>query len=380
MEILTIQISARVTDMRALVGAAALGSLVGLSIGGAYLAGGLARTAVVHARITRLADAAHKGFSDTALAVAANDAPGALAIARRHDPLAGSVQDARERRLNDWADQLQARHGIPGSGRPTLLRASLDLGGGPVAVRPFTLRGALDQSRDLECLTQAVYYESRGETPSGMQAVAQVVLNRVRHRAFPKTICGVVFQGASLGGCQFSFACDGSVDRATDPVSWRRSQDIAAKALDGRVMAAVGNATYFHTAAVTPDWSRYLVRIGQVGGHLFYRFAGRNGASSMFNGTVEPSESMPAAPAVETPVYASLGPSAPASAPAPQAKEAAPVSVASLFISTATQAVEHAAAAASGVAESARAPAQPPAAKAEAGRAEDGKGGGSSEH
>ena len=359
--------------MRALVGAAALGSLVGLSIGGAYLAGGLARTAVVHARITRLADAAHKGFSDTALAVAANDAPGALAIARRHDPLSGSLQDARERRLNDWADQLQARHGVAGGERPGLLRASLDLGGAPVAVRPFTLRGALDQSRDLECLTQAVYYEARGETPAGMQAVAQVVLNRVRHRAFPKTICGVVFQGASMGGCQFSFACDGSVDRVTDPIAWRRSQDIAARALDGRVMAAVGNATYFHTASVTPDWSRYLVRIGQVGGHLFYRFAGHDGAASMFNGAVEPSQAPSAAPPAETPVYASLGPAAPA--PAPQAKEPAPVSVASLFLTSATQAVEHAAAAAAGATETARAPAPAPA-KAEPARGDEGKGGG----
>ena len=72
---MTIQKSTRATDMRALVGAAALGSLVGLSIGGAYLAGGLARTAVVHARITRLADAAHEGFSDTALAVAPSREP-----------------------------------------------------------------------------------------------------------------------------------------------------------------------------------------------------------------------------------------------------------------------------------------------------------------
>ena len=79
--------------MRALVGAAALGSLVGLSIGGAYLAGGLARTAVVHARISRLADFAQEGFSETALTGAANDAPGALAIARRHDPFSGTVQD-----------------------------------------------------------------------------------------------------------------------------------------------------------------------------------------------------------------------------------------------------------------------------------------------
>ena len=274
---MTIHITARASDMRALVGAAALGSLVGLSIGGAYLAGGLARTAVVHARITRLADAAHKGFSETALAVAANDAPGALAIARRHDPLSGSVQDARERRLSEWADQLEARRGLEGglAGRSLLLRASLDGGGGHgrlEAMRPFSLRGALDQSRDLECLTQAVYYEDRGDTPTGMQAVAQVVLNRVRHRSFPKTICGVVFQGVAMGGgCQFSFACDGSVDRVIDRVAWRHAESIAAKALDGKVMAAVGNATYFHTAAVSPEWSKYLVRIGQVGAHIFYR-------------------------------------------------------------------------------------------------------------
>jgi spore germination cell wall hydrolase CwlJ-like protein len=374
MEILTIQNSARATDMRALVGAAALGSLVGLSIGGAYLAGGLARTAVVHARITRLADAAHKGFSDKALAVAADDAPGALAIARRHDPLSGAVQDARERRLNEWADQLETRRSANGGRNASLLRASLDLGAGPVAVRPFTLRGALDQSRDLECLTQAVYYEARGETPAGMQAVAQVVLNRVRHRAFPKTICGVVFQGASLGGCQFSFACDGSVDREIDRIAWRRSQDIAARALDGRVMAAVGNATYFHTVAVTPDWSHYLVRIGQVGGHLFYRFSGRNGAASMFNGAVEPSQALPKATPAETPVYASLGPSSPGSS----AKDGQPVSVASLFLSTATQAVEHAAAAATG-GESARAAPATPAGKPDVQRGDDGKGSGTAE-
>ena len=156
-------------------------------------------------------------------------------------------------------------------------------------------------------------------------------------------------------------------------IAWRRSQDLAAKALDGRVMAAVGNATYFHTASVTPDWSRYLVRIGQVGGHLFYRFAGHDGAASMFNGAVEPSQAPSAAPPAETPVYASLGPGAPAQAS--PAKEPAPVSVASLFLTSATQAVEHAAAAAAGATETARAPAPAPA-KTEPARADEGKGGG----
>ena len=353
--------------MRALVGAVALGSLVGLSIGGAYLAGGLARTAVVHARITRLADAAHKGFSETALAVAANDAPGALAIARRHDPLSGSVQDARERRLNEWADQLEARRGLESglSGRPVLLRASFDSGRGRMEpMRPFTLRGALDQSRDLECLTQAVYYEDRGDTPTGMQAVAQVVLNRVRHRSFPKTICGVVFQGASMGaGCQFSFACDGSVDRVIDRVAWRRAESVAARALDGKVMASVGNATYFHTTAVSPEWSKYLVRIGQIGAHIFYRDSGRNGMSSMFNNEAEPSEPLPAtAPApADTPVYASLGPTG-----APAAPGSKP-SAASLFLATTAQAVEHAA---SAVVEPSK-----PAPRSEVPKGDDAKGG-----
>src|SRR5262249_50934740 len=128
-----------------------------------------------------------------------------------------------------------------------LRRASMV--GGPAA-RPFRMPGALEASRDLDCLTQAVYFEARGEGPGGMQAVAQVVLNRVRHPAFPKTVCGVVFQGSGGSGCQFSFACDGSVNRAPEAGAWRRARDVAAKALSGHVMAEVGNATHFHTTAV----------------------------------------------------------------------------------------------------------------------------------
>ena len=113
-----------------------------------------------------------------------------------------------------------------------------------------------------------------------------------------------------MGGCQFSFACDGSINRPVDMAAWRRSQAVAAKAMDGGVMASVGNATYFHAAAVNPDWSHYLVRIGQVGAHIFYRYAGHNGASSMFNGRVEPSAPEAAAPTArdESDVIAKLGP------------------------------------------------------------------------
>ena len=328
-KLLTFQISARAQDMRALVGAAALGSVVGLAIGGAYLAGGLARTAVVHARISRLADTAQAGFSEDALKVAAKGAPGALAIARRHDPMSGSVQEARDRRLDEWADQLQAHHGSSNG----LMLASF--GSSHMdAQRVLRMRGALDQSRDLECLTQAVYYEARGETPQGQAAVAQVVMNRVRHRAFPKTVCGVVFQGAYDGGCQFSFACDGSVRKTTDQEAWDRAQKVAARALDGRIFAAVGGATHFHVAGVITDWGDRMAPVAQIGAHIFYRFNARPGASGVFHGPVDLSPAEPS-PNPTTPVYASL---APASAAAPP-----PASAASLFLATTAAAVEHAA-------------------------------------
>ena len=107
--------------------------------------------------------------------------------------------------------------------------------------------------------------------------MAQVVLNRVRHPSFPKSVCAVVYQG-----CQFSFACDGSTRRGREAGAWNRAQRIATKALSGAVVANVGNATHFHTVNVSPNWGPSLMRVGQVGLHIFYRFSGRNGRPGVF--------------------------------------------------------------------------------------------------
>lgn len=129
--------------------------------------------------------------------------------------------------------------------------------------------------RDLDCLTQAVYFEARGESPAGQAAVAQVVLNRVRKAGFPKSVCAVVFQGSARGsGCQFSFACDGSMNRGRESRAWTQARHIATRALAGAVMTAVGDATHFHTVHVSPNWSRDFRQVAQVGLHIFYR-AGR---------------------------------------------------------------------------------------------------------
>ncbi|WP_309604464.1 cell wall hydrolase, partial [Phenylobacterium sp.] len=135
-----------------------------------------------------------------------------------------------------------------------------------------------NHGRELDCLTQAVYFEARGETPRGQAAVAQVVLNRVKHPAFPKTVCAVVFQGAATHGCQFSFACDGSMRRGREAGAWDRARRIASRALSGAVAADIGSATHFHTTGVAPGWGPRMLRVTQVGLHVFYRFNPRGRA------------------------------------------------------------------------------------------------------
>ncbi|ADG11890.1 cell wall hydrolase [Caulobacter segnis] len=279
-------------DARGLVGAVLVGSITGLALGGVYLMGGLAQTATTHARVARLADGASGSFSDAAMVSAATRMdPGALAVAKRHDPFLFAALDQRNRQSAQLAARLEGAGGtlMPGqSGRtgPLMLRASFG-SLTPGAAGPFQLGNALESSRELECLADAIYYEARGETPSGQAAVAQVVMNRVRHPAFPKSVCGVVFQGAyNRTGCQFSFACDGSMRRARDVSAWNRARKMAARTLAGDMSNQVGSATHFHTINVSPIWGPRLMRVAQVGMHIFYRF-GRHGASSARVPTVE---------------------------------------------------------------------------------------------
>lgn len=136
-------------------------------------------------------------------------------------------------------------------------------------------RTATDAQRAAECLTAAIYYEARSEPIDGQRAVAQVVLNRVRDRAFPKSICGVVYQGSGRQtGCQFSFTCDGSMLHPREPAAWARAAAVAQGALAGLVYAPVGAATFYHANYVLPWWASSLNRIGAVGSHIFYRWRG----------------------------------------------------------------------------------------------------------
>jgi hypothetical protein len=168
-----------------------------------------------------------------------------------------------------------------------LINASIPFSSSPVmAARPFDLSGSdpLDRRRALLCLTQAVYYEAGFEPIEGRRAVAQVVINRMRHPAFPKSVCGVVYQGAHAPVCQFSFVCDGSLYRRPALSAWKEAERVAEAALDGFVERTVGAATHYHADYVAPYWAPRLAKVSQIGAHIFYRWPGAWGSSAAFSG------------------------------------------------------------------------------------------------
>lgn len=149
---------------------------------------------------------------------------------------------------------------------------------------PFVLsETGAEWNTALDCLSLANYYEAASEGPAGMRAVSQVVLNRLRHPVFPQSVCAVVFQGSDRPtGCQFTFTCDGSMNRPPVPGLFARARAIASEALRGRVEGAVGMATHYHADFVVPYWADSLDKVRTVGRHIFYTWHGAMGNRAAF--------------------------------------------------------------------------------------------------
>lgn len=131
--------------------------------------------------------------------------------------------------------------------------------------------------RERQCLAEAIYYEARSERVSGQLAVAEVIMNRVRSRHYPGSVCGVVYQGAErTTGCQFSFTCDGSLDSTPYGRGWDRAEKIADHVMMGFARPVTSRATHYHTTAVDPVWNDSLVRTRRIGSHIFYRIPNRS--------------------------------------------------------------------------------------------------------
>lgn len=122
------------------------------------------------------------------------------------------------------------------------------------------------------CLARAVYFEARSESDLGQLAVAKVILNRVKSPDYPKTICGVVYQGSAVrNSCQFSFACDGLPDDVKSPEAWARAKMIAQRAINNDpAVAMLGTATNYHASYVNPRWAKNMRRLTRIGRHIFY--------------------------------------------------------------------------------------------------------------
>lgn len=275
---------------RASFGAALAGAGMGLGLGAVFLIFGMAGHAADYAHAQRMSEAAASGYAGADLA-------------------------AEGQGLRIGVERYAFQDAVDAVIRP---------------VRNDKARARPTRRADLDCLTTAVYYEARGESARGQAAVAQVVMNRVKHPAFPKTVCGVVFQGAGRRGCQFSFACDGSMRRGREILAWNRARDVATRALAGAARAEVGSATHFHTTAVSPIWAPQMLRVAHVGAHVFYKFAPyrlRNAPTAapaveqamLTAGSAEQVQDLRIAPAVEKAIEASLEPASAVPAAEPKA-------------------------------------------------------------
>lgn len=228
--------------MRTPLGAALAGAGMGLGLGAIFLSAGMAGHAADHAHATRMTEAAADGYARSHLEA---QSAGLRAGLQRYG-------------VRDPADALKVSNLFP--------------------AEPARQERAASKAKtrsELECLTEAVYYEARGEGSRGQYAVAQVVMNRVKHPAFPNSVCAVVFQGAGRRGCQFSFACNGAQRGRRETEAWARAKGVATRALAGAALADVGSATHFHSIGVSPIWAPQMARVSQVGMHVFYRFSPR---------------------------------------------------------------------------------------------------------
>ncbi len=204
---------------------------------------------------------------------------------------------------------------------------------GPAAAALVAMGSGNDVVRAQECLATAIYYEAASESEAGQRAVAQVVLNRVAHSAWPDTVCGVVYQGsARRTGCQFTFTCDGSLARRPSRGGWERASRIARSALAGSVYQPVGLSTHYHTLAVHPYWAPSLTRTTVIGAHVFYRWPGSAGERGAFSFTYGGGEPLPGRAAT-----IASGPDPVALATVPSPEIVPPAQEAALAVSTATQ-------------------------------------------
>ena len=201
-----------------------------------------------------------------------------IALSRAENP-ADVVRDSRKASVildHPWLRSVE--HALERTPRSALSRyAKRDRDGAALATvidfHPDLYDQADHIAAEHKCMTQAVYYEAGFERTEGKLAVAEVIMNRVADHRYPNSVCEVVFQGATrTTGCQFTFTCDGALNRKPNPQAWKAAEGVASHVLLDLHERRTGNATHYHATYVDPIWSAGLVRTQKIDKHIFYRF------------------------------------------------------------------------------------------------------------
>jgi hypothetical protein len=173
----------------------------------------------------------------------------------------------------------QNRDGLVSNDKALLLKASRGTGSLELGEEDEDIEEDLAEERGIDCLATAMYFEARGEPARGQYVVGRVILNRVKSRFYPDTICDVVYQNAHLKNrCQFSFACDGLPNEVKEGEAWeiiRRRAEFLAECDEECMNAPPGasdlwTSTHYHADYVSPSWAKKLHRTGRIGRHIFY--------------------------------------------------------------------------------------------------------------
>lgn len=169
--------------------------------------------------------------------------------------------------------QVQPQYAQPVEPVQPVVPVSVEEGRTASVVEQAVMKKLLKEHR---CLSDALYYEARGEGERGQKAIAEVIFTRLQKGKYGHSICAVVYEGAGQPQCQFSFTCNGALHKTKQYGPWMRAQQLAARILTGEepLKNATGGAINFHAASVDPVWAGELARTTQIGNHVFYKKPG----------------------------------------------------------------------------------------------------------
>ncbi|MEJ5059097.1 MULTISPECIES: cell wall hydrolase [unclassified Pseudomonas] len=190
-----------------------------------------------------------------------------LAITLVAGPAFAGEQEQKQKVAEDKAQVLEHKAAENSSTAPASKSQAITQS----EVQSVDPAGAAPLDDAITCLARSIYWEAKGKDSADMEAVANVVMNRLGHKGFPDTVCAVVKQGSESKSCQFSWWCDGKADSVQEEVPYSMAKEIARKALNKQLPDRTKGALYFHDRTVNPDWAKEYTNTANIGLFKFYK-------------------------------------------------------------------------------------------------------------